>query len=429
MRSTKKVLRNFSRAQSSQSSCVRPETEQELIDFLCQHKQSTYLARGAGLSYNDSCFNQDGLIIETQRINHFIEFDHHSGIVLCQAAVTFKDLFSLNSQFIPPVIPGTLNVTLGGGIAHDVHGKNNHKAGSLGNHVVWFDLLVKNKHIRCSPDEHYELFKATIGGLGLTGIITRIALKMKKASSNVRVLNMKCDSLSSILKQMQNKGLNFDYQVAWLDLLNPSPRGVLSFANHCERTDLSRAKEPYTIPWLPFNVLHFWNTKLINTYLFETVSSEEYVSLEQFNNPLDKIKNWNRLYGPKGLLQFQAVFDADNALAIIERLIQIMRQHKVPPTLAVLKLFTQSGIGPLSFCQPGFTLAIDFCNTTKARHTIEVMNQIIVESHGRIYLAKDRFLTREQFQKMYPQHQAFTKLLTANQSPMHSDMAQRLGII
>lgn len=428
MRSTKKVLRNFSRALSSQSSCVRPETEQELLDFICQHKQPT-LARGAGLSYNDSCFNQDGLIIETQRLNHLMEFDHQSGIVLCQAGVTFKDLFSLNSQFIPPVIPGTLNVTLGGAIAHDVHGKNNHRAGSLGNHIVWFDLLVKNNLIRCSPEDHYELFKATIGGLGLTGVITRIALKLKKASSNVIVTNLKCDSLSSILKQMQSKGLDFDYQVAWLDLLNPSPRGVLSLANHCERADLSRAKEPYTIPWLPFNLMHSWNTQLINKYLFETATSEEYVSLERFNNPLDKIKNWNRLYGPKGLLQFQAVFDADNALAIIEGLIQIIKQHKVPPTLAVLKLFTQSGIGPLSFCQPGFTLAIDFCNTAKARGTIKAMNQMIVESHGRIYLAKDRFLTREQFQKMYPQHQAFTKLLIANQSPMHSDMAQRLGIV
>ncbi len=426
---TKKInLTTFSHAVSSDSLCIRPDTEKELFNYLTTHQSQTVLARGAGLSYSDCCLNNKGVTINTQRFNHFISFEPNSGLVICQAGITFKELLSLHSEFIPPVIPGTLYATLGGALANDVHGKNNHQEKSFGHHVEWIELFIQNQLIRCSRTEYSDLFYATIGGLGLTGVITRLAVRLKKASHCVKVKNESFITIPSLLEKMNTEGLRYDYQVAWLDLLNENPRGCLSLANHIPSFELQE-KKTYFIPLLPIKLIHQWNMKWFNSYYFHRKALEEHLSLEQFNNPLDNLRHWNRLYGKKGLLQFQAVFPTEHAVSILERLIVILRECNAVPTLAVLKLFTQPGEGLLSFCRPGITIAIDFINNQQAHQAIKKMNQFIVESQGRVYLAKDLLLTAEQYEPMYKHHANFAQLLADYHLPMDSNLARRLGII
>ena len=428
MRSKKILLTNFSHALYSESVCLRPDNEKQLAEHITHNKPMNMLARGAGLSYSDSCLNKDGLIIDTERLNHLIHFDSNSGIVVCQGGTPFKDLFLLDPEFIPPVMPGTVHATVAGGIAHDVHGKNNPREGSFGHHIAWLELIINEKTIRCSREQHSDLFDATIAGLGLTGIITRIAIRLKKASRFVQVENTVVDSIKALIEQMSVNSVTHDYQVAWLDLLNPTPRALLSLANHCPPIPYKERKS-HAVPKLPFALIRSWNMKLFNKFFINSKKAKEQLSLQEFNNPLDKISRWNRLYGPKGLIQFQAVFDQDNALDTLEHIVKLIRHHKATPTLAVLKLFAQSGEGLLSFCKPGFTLAVDFIHNAQAKQAITAMNQLITELDGRIYLAKDLLLNPEQYQKMYKNNVQFSQILASYQCAMQSDLAKRLGII
>jgi decaprenylphospho-beta-D-ribofuranose 2-oxidase len=341
--------------------------------------------------------------------------------------VPLRDLFSLHPAFIPPVIPGTIHVTVAGAIAHDVHGKNNHREGSFGRHVLWLELLIGAKKIRCSHEEHSDLFHATIAGLGLTGVITQVAVRMKRASRFVLAQHQQFTSLKALTDAMSDYGLKHEYQVAWLDLLN-KPRSVLSVADHCDAFTHKEHKV-HSVPKVPFCLLRSWNMKLFNQLFFNTRKTQEKLSLQQFNNPLDKLMHWNRLYGPKGLIQFQAVFAQDKITETLEQLTQLISTHKAIPTLAVLKLFTKSGDGLLSFCKQGFTLAVDFIHNEQAKQVITAMNQLISDINGRIYLAKDWVLNEEQYKKMYANHEQFSQILRQHGCNMQSDLAKRLGIL
>ncbi len=428
MQSPQKKLTHFSRARISHSHCLRPDTENELRTYLASQKPRSILMRGAGLSYNDSCFNTNNLIIDSTHFNHFIDFDPKSGIVVCQAHITFFELLTLHKEFIPAVLPGTLHATLGGGVAHDIHGKNNHLVGSLGHHIEWLELLINEQKIRCSSTKNADLFYATIGGLGLTGIILRVALRLKKESSIVQVKKEHYSDINRLLQRMVGHGLTYDYQVAWLDLLCTKPKGVLSLATHAPEGIINK-KTSFSLPKIPLPLINKWSMPCFNSIYFTHQAKNELMSINAFNNPLDAIKNWNYLYGANGLVQFQAVFSTERAEVIVNLLLSIINKYKATPTLCVLKLFTQSGIGLLSFAVPGFTLAIDFINNNKAQHAIKAMNQLISQEMGRIYLAKDLFLSAEQFKLMYKNHDKFTHILSKYQSPMSSDLSRRLGII
>ena len=154
MRTKNIILNNFTRTLSSKSLCIRPDSEKELLNYLSTHQPKSLLTRGAGLSYSDCCLNPEGLIINTERFNHFISFDPTSGLVVCQAGITFKELLNFHPDFIPAVLPGTLHATLAGGLANDVHGKNNHLEYSFGHHVEWIELIVNNQLLRCNRNEH-----------------------------------------------------------------------------------------------------------------------------------------------------------------------------------------------------------------------------------------------------------------------------------
>lgn len=427
MLSKDKQLSSFSKAIKSTSSCFRPDNEKQL-ELILTKPGSQFLARGHGLSYGDVCLNHNGQIIDTTRLNHLLEFDLSTETLICQGAVNFADLFCINANYIPPVIPGTLQATVAGGIANDIHGKNNHYFNSFGQHIRWLELQIGTKSFHCSSDQNKDLFYATIGGLGLTGIIKRVAIKMRKASHFVKVKIEKFNEFSSLLQRMKHEGCQFDYQVAWLDLLN-KPRAILSLANHTDAI-VSKSSRRWIMPQLPFRLIHSGLMKYFNHFYFnKQPAKEQIMPLQQFNNPLDAILHWNRLYGKKGLVQFQAVFAVDDALSILNQLIAIIREKQATPTLAVLKYFSEQGLGLLSFTQAGFTIAIDFINNQKGQAAILAMNELITQKEGKIYLAKDFLLTKTQFRQQYKNYSEFADLLQQYKSPMRSDLSTRLGII
>jgi decaprenylphospho-beta-D-ribofuranose 2-oxidase len=428
MNAKTKTFSNFGHFLKTSSKSLRPDTEAKIQAIVTQR----ILARGQGLSYNDSCVNDRETIIDTSRLNHILSFDAKSGIAVCQAAVSFADLFSIDADFIPPVMPGTLAATLAGGLAHDVHGKNNPHAGSFGQHIAWFDLQIGAESFHCSPTQNQDLFYASIAGLGLTGIIKRLAIKLTKASRLVSQTTEKWTDLAGLLTAMQTNAQQHDYQVAWLDLLNNTPRALLRMANHLPhpKHDFSTpALGHFKIPSLPVRAVRSALMKPFNRFYFQWANTKtQNMPLWEFNNPLDKLKDWNRLYGRQGLLQFQAVFDEHNALQHLENLLALIKKHGAAPSLAVLKYFEQKGCGLMSFVQPGFTIAIDFIHHPKARLAIAAMNQYIMDIGGKVYLAKDILLTREQFIHMYPEHEALMTCLKTYKSPMQSGLSQRLGL-
>lgn len=423
-----KTLTNFSRAVESSSRCFRPEKEEQIKTLFNELQEEKLLASGNGLSYSDCCLFTNGNIIDTRRLNHFISFDRQSGIAVCQGAVTFADLFLIDDDHIPPIIPGTLYATLAGGIANDVHGKNNHQLGSLGHHIVWFELQMKDKTLRCSPTENAELFFATIGGVGLTGVITRIAIQLRRASRWIEKKCQKFSELGPLLNYMKKVGVVQDYQAAWLDLY--STNSVLFIGDHIvNKYHHTNIPNRFTFPQVPFKLLGSFIIKQFNHFYFQkTKATTSIVPLWQFNNPLDKVQHWNRVYGKKGLLQFQAVFDEDKAEEHLNTIFNMITMNQSTPTLAVLKYFSQNGIGDLSFVQPGFTIAIDFINNQSSRRTIMALNQYINESGGKVYLAKDLLLNELQFKTMYPAHQAFLTLLNKYDTSICSDLSRRLGM-
>lgn len=426
MRSKKKRLSNFSNAVHSHSDCFRPDNEKQ-IERILEKNPSNFLARGNGSSYSDCCLNSRGLILDTSRLNHLLSFDEATELLVCQGSVSFSDLLLVNPHYIPPVIPGTLRATVAGGIANDVHGKNNHRQGSFGQHIEWIELQLGQQNLYCDRKTNPELYQATIAGLGLTGVIKRAAIRMQKATHSVVARNEKYLTWDALIEKMQHSGCEYDYQVAWLDLLN-EPRALLSLANHCEAKPVKQ-QISYTTPKVPMRLINAWIMKQFNRFYFQKQKTREQIlSLSQFNNPLDTIKHWNRLYGKKGLLQFQALVDADLVLNTLDELVKIIRSHHAIPTLAVLKYFTQTSSGLLSFAQPGFTLAIDFINNPQAHAAILAMNEWITYAKGKIYLAKDLLLKPQQFVQQYPHHEKFTQLLRHYQSTMRSDLSGRLGI-
>ena len=344
------------------------------------------------------------------------------------------ELFNVHPDFIPPVIPGTLKATLGGGIANDVHGKNNDQEGSLGHHIEWIELQLANRTIYCSRVQNQDLFLATIGGLGLTGVIKRLALILKKSTRFVECASKPFTTWHELLQSMQKEAQDYDYQAAWLDLLNvnASQRSVLTLANHCQPiSDINSTRRLHiTIPRLPLRVINSFVMKQFNRIYFNTTQSQKNIKpLNDFNNPLDKLNHWNRLYGKKGLVQFQAVFDVLHGEETLKRLVSLIHSSQATPTLAVLKYFSQAGEGLLSFVKPGFTIAIDFICNQNAVNAIQLMNQMITRLGGQIYLGKDLFLTQEQFKQQYPNQGNFCEILTKYYCASESDLSRRLGIV
>ncbi|MCB0354480.1 MAG: FAD-binding oxidoreductase, partial [Bdellovibrionales bacterium] len=378
------------------------------------------LPYGQGRSYGDCCLNEGGAVVETSRLDHFISFDRSTGVLRAEAGVTLENILRVvvPAGWFLPVSPGTKFVSLGGAIANDIHGKNHHRAGTFGRHVRSFELLRSDgSRLECSPENHPEMFRATIGGLGLTGIISWAEIQLKKIEGPyIDVETIKFRSLDEFFELSAISDTNFEYTVAWLDCVRTGAqqgRGHFMRGNHSSKK-VSRSRE--NLPLSPFCVVPFdapsfalnkFSVSAFNWAYFHRQGPREKratVHFDPFFYPLDRVLHWNRIYGRRGFLQFQCVVpkaDDNRALREIFREVVISGRASF---LAVLKEFGNvDSPGILSFPQPGMTLCLDFpFEGQKTRTLFETLDTLVHSFGGRLYPAKDALMRREHFQSYYP---------------------------
>ena len=383
------------------------------------------LAYGCGRSYGDCCLNGGGAIISTRWLNRIIEFDSQSGVLRCEAGLSFRDLleFSLPRGWFLPVTPGTQFVTVGGAIANDVHGKNHHLSGTFGRYVRRFELLRSDGEVvLCSPDQNSDLFRATIAGLGLTGFIRWAEFQMKPVKGPfIEMESIKFGSLDEFFEITRSSDKDFEYTVAWLDCVSSGGefgRGIFMRGNHSEVAAPPGSKGKKPLVSVPLDAPDFalsnltvraFNTLYYNKQ-FEKVKRTR-SRYEPFFYPLDSVHQWNKIYGKRGFFQFQCVVpEKENNKAIREILSAIVASGK-GSFLAVLKEFGEiESPGMLSFPRPGITLCLDFPN--EGASTLELMRRLDTmtrEAGGAMYPAKDAAMSPESFKRYFPRLEEFKK--------------------
>ena len=416
--------RSWGRVTTAQHEIIRLAHRLSRLDHL--PKARSWLAFGNGRSYGDSCLNDGGLVFHTRGLNRFLAFDTETGIIACEAGALLSEIVALvvPRQWFLPVTPGTQFVTVGGALANDVHGKNHHQAGSFGAHVLRFELLRSTgERLLCSRALNPDLFYATIGGLGLTGVVQWVELKLVRMPSPVLdVETIRFQSLDEFFLLCAESDLTHEYTVAWIDALARSrngPRGHFiraSIMREPARAHFHAPARQYSIPvdppWSLVNraTVRIFNTAYYHRHSARRRSAQHFAS---FFYPLDRLGNWNRLYGKRGFFQFQCVVptaDAERTLAEIFRVIQASGETSF---LTVLKRFgTVQAPGMLSFARPGFTLALDFPNCgASTLALLGRLEDITMAAGGAIYPAKDQRMSAAAFHRSFPNLPTFRKFV------------------
>lgn len=422
------------------------------------HLKRGVIARGMGRSYGDPAQNAGGLVIDMQRFNKIHSIDPDNALVVVDGGVTLDQLMkaALPYGLWVPVLPGTRQVTIGGAIGPDIHGKNHHSAGSFGNHVVSMDLLVASgKILTLKPegsedDPDGELFWATVGGMGLTGIIVHATIRMTKTETAFFIADGDLTSNfdETIKFHADGSEANYTYSSAWFDAISPEPklgraaisRGSLATLDELKELAPKLAKDPlkFSAPQLitvPDIFPNFTMNKLTMQAVGQAwwLKSGEYrgqvQNLTQFYQPLDLIGEWNRGYGSRGFLQYQFVVprEATSELKSIVRSIQASGHYSA---LNVFKLFGEGNRAPLSFPMPGWNICVDFPIKPGLGHFLDELDKRVLDFGGRLYLAKESRTSAEKFHQMYPQMQSW--LNTRNEidptGVFASDMSRRLEL-
>ncbi|MEO6983153.1 MAG: FAD-binding oxidoreductase [Edaphobacter sp.] len=378
---------------------------------------------GMGRSYGDVCLLKEGNLLVTTGMNRLIAFDPETGLLTAEAGITLAQIldFAVPRGFFPPVSPGTKYVTLGGAIANDVHGKNHHAAGTFGRHITQFELVRSDGTRKlCSPTENPDWYAATIGGLGLTGLIAWATLRLKPiVSRKIDYEGIQFHGIDEFL-DLTNQSKDIEYTVSWVDATSTGKnfaRGIFMQGDHStKRDDLKPSPRPKLV--FPFDApafaLNRLSVGLFNTVFFHKQIHERVVSeqdYESFFYPLDKVLHWNRMYGRRGLLQFQSVIPWDNAREGTIALLKEVSKSGLASFLAVLKAFGDvPSPGLMSFPKPGITLALDFpIKPDRSFPLFARLADMTREFGGRLYPAKDAAMTAPQFQAFYPQWQQFAR--------------------
>ena len=396
-----------------------------------------YLAIGSRRSYGDVGLNTNGYILSTQCLTYFTSFDAESGILECESGVILKQI---QDVFIPrgwilPVTPGTQLITVGGAIANDVHGKNHHQRGSFGHYVKQIELQTSTQgRIICSREQHKDLFEATVGGVGLTGVILKAQIQLIRVPSPyVKVESIAFTGVQEFLTLTHQSNQVWEYTVSWIDCLSgKNVKGIFMRANHVKLDEINHIKLPFkktfSIPFKPsFSCVNKLSLKTFNWWYYHTKKSSKTVvqHFYQFQYPLDGIDNWNVLYGDKGFYQYQCVIPWEFATEAIEHLLELIQHYQQGSFLVVLKAFgDQLSEGLLSFPLPGVTLALDFPN--QGQTTLDLfkkMDEIVVKYKGRLYLAKDHRMPKDIFMQTYLNISEFEKF---RDPQISSDLAKRL---
>ena len=380
-------------------------------------KFGTVLPYGNGRSYGDSCLARSDHVLQMRSLCRFIAVDWVRGVVRAEAGVTLGEILALAlpKGWFLSVTPGTRFVTLGGAIANDVHGKNHHVRGTFGRHVRSFHLLRSDRGgMVCSPDVEIELFRATIGGLGLTGVIEWAELQLIPVKSGfMESSTQRFDSLAEFFSLSAQLDKTHEYTVAWVDSLAggaATGRGVFMAANHSEEGGLmvsppGAVSVPLTLPVSAINRI---SARLFNSAYFSLHHGGPKRSHQRYDTffyPLDRLHDWHRIYGPRGLQQFQCVVPEHNAEAATRELLRSIKKSGDASFLAVLKKCgSLPSPGLLSFPMPGTSLALDFAHSdTLNDATFPRLDAIVREAGGRLYPAKDAHMSSQDFRSFYPE--------------------------
>lgn len=426
----------------------RPESRAGVRTLLAACTGQGLIPRGLGRSYGDPAINPAGAVATLTRLNRFLALDRESGLLECEGGVplgAITDLVLPRGWFLP-VTPGTQHVTVGGAIANDVHGKNHHCDGSFGAHVRSLVLLTPDgTERRCSRIENTDLFRATLGGVGLTGVILSARIQLLRVSTAQMICKrVRTASLDATLEALARAERRHQYAVAWLDCLaggRRMGRGVVMMGDHAVPGDLpadtqdplarSRSR-PWPVPvTMPGGLLNRWSVAAFNEAYYRTHgdAAEQLTGLASFFYPLDRLAGWNRLYGPRGFAQYQATIPMDRPEGL-RALLEALSNAKRASFLAVLKTFGAAGEGFLSYPSPGFTLALDLPNHGGLPAFLQGLDEIVVTHGGRLYLAKDACMRAETFAACYPNRDHFLRVKAEvdPENRLQSAMSRRLGL-
>lgn len=407
---SKHILTSFNHYPLTTCTLKRPERYRELTQLT-----QTTIARGQGRSYGDAALNENGLVILTERLNRFAEFDPINGTITAEAGITLSEILQLiipHGWFLP-VTPGTQTVSLGGCVAADVHGKNHHRLGSMGNHVLWLELITADgTGIRCSTKQNAHIYWATVGGMGLTGIIGMVSLKLIRIqSTQLSVTHHATQTFEQTFEYLSDPNLDDEYSVAWLDSFNIG-RSIIMTAHHEIETKPHLNFQPKKLFSIPFNcpqfLLNKTSLKLFNQLYYQRQkqkTSSFQNSLQNYFYPLDSIQNWNRLYGKRGFVQYQCVLPTKQALQGTQKILETLTRSRYPAFLGVLKRFGKENLGLLTFPMTGFTLALDIPILDKGLFAVlDQLDEQVIQYGGRVYLAKDARMQADTFRAMYPKY-------------------------
>lgn len=444
-----KNLEGWGRYPRHEALAARPERIGEVRDALLDREGKPVLAYGLGRSYGDAALIEDGRVVLTERLNRMLDFDPESGWLRVESGVSLKEIIEtfLPRGFFPPVVPGTQFVTVGGALGCNIHGKNHHVDGAFGDHVRRVELLTANNEIVvCDAQNEPELFWATVGGMGMTGLILSLELQLERVEGPaIEMESIRVNNLNEFF-EVSDESADYTHTVSWIDCVQQGSsmgRGIFMRGKHAPRgvrTSPSPLDSVAEFAQKLVNVrslesdlwLNKATIKLFNEAYFRKTSAgttKSTVHYVPFFFPLDMVDNWNYLYGSRGFLQYQVVVPDRSA---IREILEVVSKSGMASFLAVIKEFGDVDHGGLSFPMKGITLAMDFPNFGPSLLTmLDRLDEIVIAAGGRVYLAKDARLSLENFRKMYPEWRAWKEVRDAWDpgAVFQSDLGRRLGLV
>ncbi len=375
------------------------------------------LSRGLGRSYGDSSLPPPGrtLVAGSRLADRILAFDPETGVLRAEAGLSLGTLsrIFLSRGWAPPVFTGTQYVTLGGMVAADVHGKNHHLDGSFGDHVRRLRLRVADGRVLwCSPDEHPELFFATLGGMGLTGHLLEVEVALHSIPSPwILAESERIPDLDSFLEGLRRAASEWPFTVGWIDCLKTGRhmgRGILNRGRWAEADEAPEhppaKKWRLTVPIdFPGWILGRWSVGIFNEFYYRKQLRRQVRTIahpESFFHPLDVLRDWNRIYGPCGFTQYQCVIPKAAGVEGVRRFFDLLTGLGAPSLLTVLKDLGEEGRGMLSFPMAGTTINLDLPVRSDTQAVVDRLNECVIDLGGRIYLAKDAFTRAEHFRVM-----------------------------
>lgn len=414
-----KKVQNWSRYPRSRSILIPVDSREQEIPF--GKYDVSFLPFGMGRSLGDSCLNDGNALLTTRGLSRVLSFDTQTGTLAAESGITFDAILRLAipQGWFLPVTPGTRFVSLGGAIANDVHGKNHHRSGTFGDHVVRLELRRSDgSRIICSAGENGDWFRATIGGLGLTGLIEWAEIRLKPiVNSWIDTETIRYGGIDEFFSLSEESVSKYDYAVAWADTLSSarSGRGLFMRGNHNNdpaRPERSVPARPWVgVPFvLPAGLLNRGTIRMFNRALYHSKPERQNatVPVRPFFYPLDSIGAYHRIYGPGGMIQWQALIpDREAAREVLRASAEVGGSF-----LTVIKVMGEtSGRGLLSFSGKGVTIALDFPYSSSVMQRLPRLDDIVAAAGGRLYPAKDARMSGAHFRKFFPRWHDLTPFI------------------